>query len=1716
MKIFILLCSTLMLAVTSNAMAATPSVSLTSPSNATVYASPPASLTLRATASEKGGSITKVEFFANGNKLGEDTTSPYTFNWSNPAVGSYNLTAKATDRLRVSKTSAIVKIRVNAAPSISITSPSSGASFTAPANLTVTANASDSDGSIASVRFYRNGSLITTDTAAPYSASWANLAAGTYTLIANATDNNGRSINSAAVTITVLAPNVPPSVSMTSPNAGATYAEPASLDLSANATDSDGNISKVEFYQGSTLIGTASTSPYTISWSEVAAGSYTLTAKATDNRNATSTSSSISITVSPKPDTGGNAGNFCPTYTQSPLYAARARANRIVVSPPASPADYSWLTTISSAAPNTEILLQDGVYHFPDLYALTYDKYQVKDNITVRSFSGNRDAVKIVGAGYRTPSEGFLIAGKNSVIADISITQMRNHGIAIKGELGAEAPHIYNVHLYNIGTQFIKGTPDTTASGGGQGDGVSNTVIACSRFDYIDDEGKTKDQWKEGDYNGAIDLHRFHNSLIRDNYVSEMTGTGSGCEVDSCGQGYIPNPSIFAWNQSSGTITERNTLINNFRGISYGLGRGHSGGIIRNNFIYRPQTLYHLNGNVAGDAGIELQNSTGALVAHNTVYTPGYPGAIEAREGANNLVFNNFITSPVWNRGDTNLSIQGNIDNLQSSDLIASTDPHLKFSNSRAVGACSALADITTDIDGQSRAGRCDVGADFYSNGSNTAPDSDEDGVPDSLDNCASVSNTSQMNTDQDSEGNACDVDDDNDGVLDVADAFPLDLTESFDSDADGSGNNADSDDDGDNIADNLDNCPLFYNVNQADADHDGVGDACDATPNPVTSTTISLQEGANGYSGTQDTFIGARAYPPENVANFGGATVLRTFSVDDRRILIRFDLSQIPAGSTVSAANLAFFMQSNDYPSNPNIDCYRLTQDWAEGTKVNEWDTPADGVSWSSRGPGKGNWTQAGGSIAEKICSSSVAVGQFTSCDLKSALQQWVNGSAANYGVMCSNSVSYANDMIFSSSESSTAANRPKLTITYGTSGSGGGTPPPPPPPPPAEPPPSPPPPPAPEDTDGDGIADANDNCPGTVNVNQADSDNDGIGDVCDATPTGSGPGQSSGNLRNTRMQNIQNQVASYANNNTLGQATTLTALHRSGQTFLTWTENSSISGESYVLYRSNSPINATNIASANPIAVVKENSSYYRTEASRPNSVQQRFVIQDGGTPLSSNTALFVNTPAEGGNFYYAVATVSGNQINKSGFSASNSLSSAVAEAVNDPKPILVAAASGNGHTSRIYTQFMDYHNWNPSVHGYAYNYSVSVESSYVPTGNNLVPITVHIDGKNTRYTNVEPYGGGIWISIDAPYYSSYAEQDWYWGYSCYNNFNDATRTTVDDGPICNFSELRMLRALKDTIQDPYYSNHADPKRIYAWGHSMGASGSLSWAMHYPQIFSIVYASEGMTDYASDPVWRNENEGRWGSVGRNNPVLNLGLTWVDGSSTSQNIESLNGMGVWDFMDHKTLACDPEYADKETAFIIATHGTNDGTIQAASQGYPFYKCLDSGKRGYIGQVNAAYHGWQDFQPSANLDFRMLANPWNVYEDAIPLTTSVDKNFPLQSYIAFSNTSGSDLAANSGLSDYNLNVMWDVNQIVDLSNRYEALLYTSSGSVNSTLTLRRLQNFQAVAGHNYTWQNFNSNGQLVASGNATADAHGLISIPNFSISNGGNHLIVNY
>jgi hypothetical protein len=187
----------------------------------------------------------------------------------------------------------------NQPPTVTLVAPAAGTTYTAPASIAFQATAADSDGTVSRIDFYAGAQLIGTDATSPYSAAWNNVPAGSYDLTAVATDDAGASATSSTARVTVTAPpNQPPTVSIASPANGASFTAPATITINANASDGDGTVTRVDFYRGSTLIGSDTSSPYSVTWSSVPAGTYALTAVAFDDDGASTSSPAVSVTVS--------------------------------------------------------------------------------------------------------------------------------------------------------------------------------------------------------------------------------------------------------------------------------------------------------------------------------------------------------------------------------------------------------------------------------------------------------------------------------------------------------------------------------------------------------------------------------------------------------------------------------------------------------------------------------------------------------------------------------------------------------------------------------------------------------------------------------------------------------------------------------------------------------------------------------------------------------------------------------------------------------------------------------------------------------------------------------------------------------------------------------------------------------------------------------------------------------------------------------------------------------------------------------------------------------------------------------------------------------------------------------------------------------------------------------------------------------------------------
>jgi hypothetical protein len=354
-----------------------------------------------------------------------------------------------------------------------------------------------------------------------------------------------------------------------------------------------------------------------------------------------------------------------------------------------------------SAVNNTQtggdrtILIADGTY----LLDGNYLRLAV-NNITVRSQSGNRENV-ILDGSYQT-TEIFQVVASGATIADLTLKRAYDHPIHVMAtNTDVKNTLISNVHIIDPGQQAIKINPNA-----GRTHFVNNGRITGCLIE-LTESGRAKVWERNGScYTGGVDAHQAQSWIIEDNEIRGFW----------CASG-LAEHGVHFWSDSSGTLVQRNLIIDCDRGIGFGLGSsGHSGGIIRNNMIY------HGENHGVSDVGIGLESAPGAQVYNNTIFHEhGYPNGIEYRFAASNnlTIVNNLTNRAITSRnGGTATLISNNVNNAAADWFTdaANGDLHLGSEQSGVTDAALAVSGLVDDFDKQSRPQGTgpDIGADEY------------------------------------------------------------------------------------------------------------------------------------------------------------------------------------------------------------------------------------------------------------------------------------------------------------------------------------------------------------------------------------------------------------------------------------------------------------------------------------------------------------------------------------------------------------------------------------------------------------------------------------------------------------------------------------------------------------------------------------------------------------------------------------------------------------------------------------------------------------------------------------------------------------------------------------------------------------------------------------------------------------------------------------------
>lgn len=352
--------------------------------------------------------------------------------------------------------------------------------------------------------------------------------------------------------------------------------------------------------------------------------------------------------------------------------------------------------------PGGTIVIADGVYMMPRFFEIR------TDDVAVRGESGDRTRVVLDAADSRH-GELFGITGCSGVtVANLTIQNVRFNGFKINSDLFTTRVTIRNCVIRNVWQRGVKG-PAVRAEDRARFRPSDCTIEFCLFINdrpkrFADDRTDTP-QTFDGNYVGGIDAMYARRWHVRDNVfvgIRGRTGEARGA--------------VFLWQEAEDCVIERNVFVDCDSGVCLGNGlvpadvEAHARRcVVRNNFLTR-----------CDQQGILAEVTRDCRILHNTVYGPGARLRRLIRVAQSNdglLVANNLLSGPPMRiETDSAIDVRGNVerelDPVAFAD-VASGDLHLRHD---VDGVSDAGAPIDgppeTDIDGDPRDARPDVGAD--------------------------------------------------------------------------------------------------------------------------------------------------------------------------------------------------------------------------------------------------------------------------------------------------------------------------------------------------------------------------------------------------------------------------------------------------------------------------------------------------------------------------------------------------------------------------------------------------------------------------------------------------------------------------------------------------------------------------------------------------------------------------------------------------------------------------------------------------------------------------------------------------------------------------------------------------------------------------------------------------------------------------------------------
>ncbi|MCC5874702.1 MAG: hypothetical protein JJU11_00655 [Candidatus Sumerlaeia bacterium] len=602
--------------------------------------------------------------------------------------------------------------------------------------------------------------------------------------------------------------------------------------------------------------------------------------------------------------------------------------------------------------------------------------------------------------------------------------------------------------------------------------------------------------------------------------------------------------------------------------------------------------------------------------------------------------------------------------------------------------------------------------------------------------------------------------------------------------------------------------------------------------------------------------------------------------------------------------------------------------------------------------------------------------------------------------------------------------------------------------------------------------------------------------------------------------------------------------AFHRDGQTFLVWGEDESITGEKYRVYRYTSPPDAGNLDPAKVVHDVAPGSSHALQERRQQfyEPLITNFLvddIRDGGEELEDNQGLLVWTPKEEASAWYVITVVEGDGSERPP-SGPGAIAGPIGETADPPRPIQIAsipAGEGNG-AGRAWLQYMDLDSWNPTAYsyfdqdrrpvGYAFIYTVIDPMGY--DGTTPHPLLVLFHGANDRATLRDEIAWNVFsLTVDDPV------SCFWFGWSATHDYV-ADGPVPQTGPIVNYMEQQVLRAIHDVMGDPYYN--IDTEQVLTSGYSMGGTASIAMAHRHGHMLAASYGAQPVTNPlvnnqpgpacpVLDPLVDNMFTHFFGNRNDQLPI-EVRSPWLgaDGPEMASHLEIYNGTPTWGWFDFPTLLSGP-MGDFDHPLIMLDHGKLDCVVSWDNQPLPYYAALEAARIPFTAATQPIIHIWGGFAGVSPAFGPQAGSPSGDPDCEFVLfhCPSIRRDMSIP---AFTDNSGNPTPpiSQDGTNHFHRNILWSqpwmgdpfTGNVVDVEEGWQVTLHAvapeagmEAESLIVDVTPRRLQHFTPEPGEVlvYTMSPPGISDDRKSTGTLTVPAGGVFTIPAVPVTPGG-------